>query len=68
MDVCYALFSYNENIASSNSVINSALPISCDGEYHILKPGTLVLTFIQNEKKNDIKGPKFNQFYQSINN
>lgn len=50
VDVSYAISNYYENIVSANPIYNSIQPISKDGEFYSIEPGSLVLTFTQKEK------------------
>lgn len=50
IDICFALSKIYENITTINERVFSILPTYRNGEYHVIKPDTLILTFTQEEK------------------
>lgn len=50
VDICYALSSHYENLATTNTVLKSVQPTVRNGDFHQLEPDTLVLAFTQKEK------------------
>lgn len=51
VDVCFALSHQYENIVTTSGKNISILPTAREGEFHLIEPNTLILTFTQAEKR-----------------